>query len=574
MISPDISLVTVTSRVARGDNEHNLVSFRVTNNAQTSLGPLLARIWIPCAPSNDPGPFLMASDSEQVTVRCETTPLDGGPRDLRQLEDKEDDQIRWTTNSLDAVTLDPSGSMTFTVSGFSAATCGDAGASIRVVLTLKGKADLCDQQIDVKPDKGGPTIHFFDASPEFVLHAGGDRVRLLCSATDADKVILYKNNERSDEAEVSGTEPIVFFDRPSITTVYKIEARAGDRSVWAQETVHLAQPGWNRQAVPQGYPALLLPATDGNTLFGVFVDTDGRASLWSSATGFAGWQPEDAIDPTNPAVEFPQAMKHSAGVFFGNKVWLIGGSSVDADVVSNNVYCYDPLGRTWSDLTATMGPPDAFTPRMGHACVVFKNQIWVLGGVNRDGKPLNDVWSFDPFNADASKRWTSNPAALWSPRCMFAAAVAAPGLLPGRGEMLWIYGGLSNPDVLVPEEGLWSTEDGTTWARQKNFEMRPEPGVARGATLLYNSLDGHLLLAGTFLVSPSGPGAAGRLESHVFVLQTDRYLWEDHPVSWGWEQFGGNPFLIRSIVFNGFVFFWSIYSAIGRPPRLNIFIPS
>ena len=156
---------------------------------------------------------------------------------------------------------------------------------------------------------------------------------------------------------------------------------------------------------------------------------------------------------------------------------------------------------------------------------------------------------------------------------MFAAVVTPPSR-DFRREKLWVYGGTLDPDSPEPDATLWSTEDGDTWKRETNLELRPDLGKPLGATLLFHELDGHLLLAGSFWV-PESATSAGSLSAHVFRLYPDRFLWEDNPVSWGWEQFGGSYFLIRSVVFNRFLFFWSLYQDIREPvPKVNIFIPS
>ncbi|MBZ5555974.1 MAG: hypothetical protein LAO77_01735 [Acidobacteriia bacterium] len=577
MISQDLTLVTVTNDVIASRAAGNTVAFQITNKARSAWAGLLVRVSIPCGSPGRRGPFLMASDGEPVTVRCQMS-SGGAAVDLKPVSSKDRDQCAWAIGN--PVKLDPGAGFTLTIADFSASTCDETGASIRLVISVKGQADVYDVLIGVRPGKGGtPMIQDFGASPDYVLHAGGETVTLSCFVTGATKAILYKNNVRLDEQTPNGTDPIAFEDRPSITSVYKLEARANDVSAWAQQTVHVAQPGWNRQALEQGYPTLLASA-GGDRLFGIFVDAATQsAGLWSSPTGFSDWQPEGPGDPAGGDGAFPQEMSHSPGVFFDNRLWLIGGSSVDPAMPSNKVSCWESTdgrsGRAWVEYPE---PPQDFTARMGHACVVFRGEIWVLGGyTGTDGGAvaLNDAWSYQP-----SKGWTKRGKAAWSARCLFAAAVTAAGAIPGRGETLWIYGGFESPGILTPKEGLWSTQDGVTWKEETNFELRPDPGVPRGATLLFNTLDDHLLLAGSFLVSETKPGSAGtqvgagRLSSHVFTLHPDRFVWEDSPVSWGWELFGGNPFLMRSLVFNGFLFFWSIYRDIDDPPKLNIFIPS
>jgi hypothetical protein len=43
-----------------------------------------------------------------------------------------------------------------------------------------------------------------------------------------------------------------------------------------------------------------------------------------------------------------------------------------------------------------------WTERMGHAVLVFQNQIWVMGGRDSAGNALNDIWKRDA----SSPKWT------------------------------------------------------------------------------------------------------------------------------------------------------------------------
>ena len=118
-------------------------------------------------------------------------------------------------------------------------------------------------------------------------------------------------------------------------------------------------------------------------LYGVFAKgVGGPALLWSTGSPMGGWTQETTI---------PDGMDESPGVIHKGGLWLIGGCSANpTGSRSNRVCCYRKNSKNelgWNAL------PDApFRPRMGHACVVFKEKIWVLGGLDADNQPLNDVW--------------------------------------------------------------------------------------------------------------------------------------------------------------------------------------
>ena len=107
--------------------------------------------------------------------------------------------------------------------------------------------------------------------------------------------------------------------------------------------------------------------------------------LCKSADGVTDWQ----VIGEN----VPKGMESSPGVLLGNRLWLIGGSAVNPDQISNRICYYDLSEREygWRDARVTGFENGA---RMGHACVVVKDKtIWVLGGRDELPPVLNDVWS-------------------------------------------------------------------------------------------------------------------------------------------------------------------------------------
>lgn len=176
-------------------------------------------------------------------------------------------------------------------------------------------------------------------------------------------------------------------------------------------------------------PTLLVNADDA-LLYGVFrrPPMSGDAGLLFRAENpFAPW----SLVPTSVPGEagaIPEDFVESPGVHCDGRIWLVGGSRVDPGRQSNRVWCLDPKQGAWTDCGAA-----DWEPRMGHAVLVWRNSIWVMGGYDASGNARNDVWSLDV----ATRKWTSRGAASWAPRCMFGAAAF--------GEEIWVYGGASEP---------------------------------------------------------------------------------------------------------------------------------
>jgi hypothetical protein len=438
-------------------------------------------------------------------------------------------------------------------------------------------------------ETGKPEIHYFDAAPDYVLHAGEDVVVLSFFTTGAKDVRLFKNNVEIWPLH-TGSQDLFFNDTPSITSVYRLEAATAaaktpeDRQQQIRDktrvvrplTVQVAQAGWNRQPLHQGYPTALFAAQEGDPLYGVFVNPATKpetVGLYSSKTGFPPWEKKAGgqdfkdIQDVNDGVTYSLSdMSHSPGVCYESRLYLIGGSSVDPrpERCSNEVWYYDLEKGSW----VHQGPAP-FSKRMGHACVVFNDKIWVLGGMRPEPsfQSDNEVWSFDIHGG-----WSTTPiTAPWTKRCMFA-TVVTPKLEKTLGfeqPKLWVYGGKQNPNDISPRRDLWSSTNGTDWIPEDPIPFQPDPGEPNAATLFFH--DQRLNLAGSF---KRGEGDVKTLSAHIYSYCANEFIWEDNPVSWGWEQFNGNPFLMQSLVFNQFLFFWSLHKDIKTPPKLNVFIPS
>ncbi|MEN6374658.1 MAG: kelch repeat-containing protein [Smithella sp.] len=177
----------------------------------------------------------------------------------------------------------------------------------------------------------------------------------------------------------------------------------------------------------------------------------------------------------------PEGIATSPGVYHDDKIWLIGGSQIDPDQCSNGVWCLDCLDLTteekeWKDRTPTPTPElPHWKSRMGHAVLVFDNKIWLMGGLDEAGNPLNDIWTLDISKEE--NKWTQLAEADWEPRCLFSTAV-----FEGK---IWIYGGAAAPFSQILYNDLWSaTYDSEShklgkWNKQKG----PMPDSAAKAPI-------------------------------------------------------------------------------------------
>ena len=194
-------------------------------------------------------------------------------------------------------------------------------------------------------------------------------------------------------------------------------------------------------------PTLLLNAND-QSLYGIFrsfFQGQERAMLFQTTNPFGAWKFIPASVPDQQG-SIPAGFSTSPGVYFNDSLWLMGGSRIDPDNNANTVWRFDPKTSTWESLGAAK-----WSPRMGHAVLVYQNKIWVMGGRDEAGNALADVWTFE-----VSKReWTESAKAPWAPRCLFGPAVFQ--------DQIWLYGGVPEPfssnlydDVYVYKGGNWT----------------------------------------------------------------------------------------------------------------------
>jgi hypothetical protein len=139
----------------------------------------------------------------------------------------------------------------------------------------------------------------------------------------------------------------------------------------------------------------------------------------------------DAYNVSASNATVPVDFAGSPGVIYNSKLYLIGGSRFDSDFRSSSVYFFDfgaPEAGWQQDTDA------GFTPRMGHACVIYRGEIWVIGGYGDQGAS-NEVWKFDGVkwgNVSANTAY-----ALKANRCMASAMVNSNGNIE-------IYGGFGD----------------------------------------------------------------------------------------------------------------------------------
>lgn len=565
--------VTPQHELTVGSPDKNSVSFEIE---ATEAAELSASIDIPCGKATSSKTYL-CGDPQLAQLDFLSDP----PDKIHGSATRESANVAWQSERF---SLQAGEKVNIEITGFNPEGGGNASLHLKI-WSDPDEPLLYDQTTSVSVSSApGVAIIYFDVSPTNVLQGG--KVKISSYTSGAKTVTLSSNDNLVTESESlpeDGGLRNTYVHTPQVATTYHLEAwrdksggskEAGqfaERNVvvaveprvkWYPRDLLTNSLGGARVGQPF-YPTLLLAAKDlsgsttGDRLYGIFVSKETKyAGLWSSSSGFDGWLWE---------ADVPEGMEESPGVIHKQTLWLIGGSSADPlGPVSNRVWWYykdKDKGMVWKEWdkegSERKDPAKAPAPRRCHACAVFKDKVWVLGGLSEQDKALDDVWtcSADPGNGNFTPSWGKCEKPLPSGRCMSAAAVT-----PTPQPRLWLYGGATDPyNFNETFDELWWTQDGNTWVK---FDLpRDKTGKPLGATLLYGS-DEDLHLVGNFV---SGG-----------VTKPDDYALTDPDVEPpGWSRGSPSPefkwifpqtdlFLIRSVSFGERWIFWPVYQYMAK----------
>lgn len=342
-------------------------------------------------------------------------------------------------------------------------------------------AALQDLSINKTAAKAG-IIAFYSDPPAGVQNLPGANVTLKWRTFD---LIDRKLEEvGGDELPADFTEDEGLYRYPDLsadTTFMLSGVGAGPPRVEQKLTLRVLKSGWydRKNVLVEGDPGYPRPTTKSEAsalkseyktleleplellnandqqLYGVFrywFQKTEVALLFQTQNLFGRWKLVRCSVPDQDGM-IPEGFAASPAIYFDDRIWLIGGSQIDPDNTSNIVWrlnlASDPPG--WENLGAA-----TWQARMGHGLTVLKNRIWLMGGRNKSGNALNDVWS-----CDKDGKWNcETKAAAWTPRCLFRPAVL--------NEEIWLYGGMKEPfagqSLLYNElyrysSGVWKKED-------------------------------------------------------------------------------------------------------------------
>ncbi len=147
------------------------------------------------------------------------------------------------------------------------------------------------------------------------------------------------------------------------------------------------------------------------------------------------------------------ARLNHTSVVFKNKIWVLGGIGLRG--LKNDVWSSDL--STWEHVQSRA----AWSPRQDHSSVVYENKMWVLGGsiaatVSASTDLINDVW----YSSDGITWTAATTDAAWSPR-------QGHSLVHFRDDMYVLGGADASHNASEGFDDMWKSRDGINWSKQQ-----------------------------------------------------------------------------------------------------------
>ncbi|MGV3508139.1 MAG: Kelch repeat-containing protein [Sphingobacteriaceae bacterium] len=286
-----------------------------------------------------------------------------------------------------------------------------------------------------------PAIKKFTSDRSFISLNG--TVNLSWSVLNATSLSIVRDDEKVIESGITTMEGGFQVRQITRNTDFKLNAYKQDKVASFVTISIIFKQGGVVEKIDDLFDLQKIMGlyTYQNKLFALILEEEDKSQnvvLWETFDGLK-WNRTSVynsvqtfIDEKN-SVNVPLDFSGSPGIILNNKLYLIGGSRYDANFKSNQVYYYD-----FADHNAgwKQDKDAAFTPRMGHSCVLYNNnsEIWVMGGLTDEGS-TDEVYTFD------GETWTLQSSRLLNPICM-ASAIAFNDI--NNADQIQVFGGFTD----------------------------------------------------------------------------------------------------------------------------------
>ncbi|HPO07783.1 MAG TPA: hypothetical protein PLZ55_03880, partial [bacterium] len=147
-------------------------------------------------------------------------------------------------------------------------------------------------------------------------------------------------------------------------------------------------------------------------------------------------------------------MKRDDSFFLSRRDWLRNTGTLGLGAIASAFVTSPAVGEEKDSLIYRQVLDSApWSPRHGLGVLVFQDRLWVLGGTAtaENGTQCNDVWS-----SEDGLQWRRElDTAPWQPRWGHAVFVFR--------NKLWVIGGLASVNPIHNLNDIWSSPDGKNW---------------------------------------------------------------------------------------------------------------
>jgi len=269
---------------------------------------------------------------------------------------------------------------------------------------------------------------------------------------EPEKVVLFENGIeiRNDLVTTTKVTNLLKDKQPGIYE-YTLKATKGELTASKSHTVLYVDESKisTRTSIANRTIINFCVAQEEDFLFALTTDSNNNFKIYyTHQIDGDDWQEikDGGLDEIMPFINSPMLHLQSDDEKDKGKlgrIFFIGGSRLEKSIAinktANKVLIID-LGKEESGIIVH---DKVFDARWGHTCVLFpkgenQNTIWMFGGVDRNGKSLNEIWtSTDGVN------WSKTDNPEWESRVMHSACVSY-NKENRTNEALYLGGGFDN----------------------------------------------------------------------------------------------------------------------------------